>query len=159
VAADPLARETAKLYGLPREQFTAARNARAKRLRPEDPELAEAVAALPKPTVAAAALNGLAREEPSEVRALVQAGKRLRAAQEKAVAGKRGAKLDEAVAEHRAALDRVLRDLRRRGPSASTVDRAAQTLRAASVDPVLQPRLEKGTLAEDVAVAGFGLGD
>ena len=57
--ADPLVRETEKLYGLPPSEFTAARNARAKKLKQDDPELAAAVAALPKPSVAAAALNEL----------------------------------------------------------------------------------------------------
>ena len=69
--ADTLVRETQKLYGLPLSEFTAARNARAKELRKDDSELAAAVAVLPKPSVAAAALNELVREDPSEVRALV----------------------------------------------------------------------------------------
>ena len=85
--ADPLAREQLKLYGLPQAEFTAARNARAKDLKKDDPELAATVAALPKPTAAAAALNELVREDPSEARALIQSGKRLRQAQEAAVAG------------------------------------------------------------------------
>src|ERR671910_1530270 len=101
--ADPLVRETQKLYALPLPEFTAARNARSKALKKEDPELAAAVAALPKPSVAAGALNALVNEDPSEVRALVQSGKRLRAAQEAAVTGKKGADLNEAVAGHPAA--------------------------------------------------------
>ena len=105
--ADPLAREKLKLYGLPQAEFTAARNARAKKLKQDDPELAATVASLPKPTAAAAALNELVREDPSEARALIQSGKRLRSAQEAAVAGKRGADLTKAIEEHRAALDRV----------------------------------------------------
>ena len=155
--ADPLAKETASLYGRGRGEFTAARNARAKELKPEDPDLAASVAALPKPTVAAAAVNELVREDPSEVRALVQAGKRLRAAQEQAVAGKRGADLTGAIDEHRAALDRVLRDLRRRKLTAPTLEKAIQTLRVASVDPELQALLERGTLAEDLSASGFGI--
>ena len=124
--ADPLAREQLKLYGLPQAEFTAARNARAKELRKDDPELAATVAALPKPTAAAAALNELVREDPSEARALIQSGKRLREAQEAAVAGKRGADLTKAIDEHRAALDRMQRDLRRRKLSGATVDKAAK---------------------------------
>src|ERR687898_953504 len=155
--AEPLARETQKLYGLPLSEFTAARNARAKALKQQDPELAAAVAALPKPSVAAGALNELAREDPSEVRALIQSGKRLRAAQEAAVAGKSGADLNEAVAEHRAALDRVTRDLRRRKLSGATLEKATQTLRVASIDPELWPLLERGALHEDLAASGFGL--
>jgi hypothetical protein len=155
--ADPLAREKLQLYGLPRADFTAARNKRAKELRTDDPELASAVAGLPKPTVAAAALNELVREDPSEARALIQSGKRLRQAQEAAVAGKRGADLPKAVEEHRSALDRVQRDLRRRKLSGPTLDKAVQTMRVASVDPELQPLLERGMLYEDLTAAGFGL--
>ena len=155
--AEPLVRETQKLYGLPLSEFTAARNARAKALKREDPELAAAVAALPKPTVAAAALNGLVHEDPSEVRALVQSGKRLRQAQEAAVAGKKGADLNEAIKEHRGALDRVQRDLRRRKLSGPTVDKATQTLRVASLDPELWQLLERGLLNEDLTSSGFGV--
>jgi hypothetical protein len=155
--ADPLAREKLKLYGLPQAEFTAARNARAKELRTDDAELAATVAALPKPTAAAAALNELVREDPSEARALIQSGKRLRSAQEAAVAGKRGADLQKAIEEHRSALDRMQRDLRRRKLSGATLDKAGKTLRVASVDPELQPLLERGTLHEDLTAAGFGL--
>jgi predicted nucleic acid-binding Zn-ribbon protein len=155
--ADALARETQKLYGLPLSKFTAVRNARAKELKKDDPELATAVSALPKPSVAAAALNELVREDPSEVRALIQSGKRLRQAQEAAVAGKKGADLNAAIQEHRGALDRVQRDLRRRKLSGPTVEKALQTLRVSSVDPELQPLLERGILHEDLAASGFGL--
>ena len=156
--ADALVRETQKLYGVPRSAFTAARNARAKELRTDDPELAASVAGLPKPSVAAAALNELVREDPSEVRALIQSGKRLRQAQEAAVAGKKGADLNAAIEEHRAALDRVQRDLRRRQLSGPTIEKALQTVRVTSVDPELQPLLERGILHEDLSTAGFGTG-
>jgi hypothetical protein len=154
--ADPLVRETAKLYALPASEFTAARNARAKALKGDDPDLAAAVAKLPKPSVAAAALNGLVHEDPSEVRALVQSGKRLRAAQESAVMGKR-VDLDAAILEHREALERVQRDLRQRKLSGQTLERAVRTLRVASLDPELHPLLERGLLHEDLEASGFGL--
>lgn len=155
--ADPLVKETEKLYGLAAAEFTSARNARAKALKQDDPELAEAVAKLPKPSVAAAALNELVREDPSEIRALVQSGKRLRRSQEAAVSGKNGADLNEAIQEHRTALDRVQRDLRRRKLSAATLEKATQTLRVASIDPELWPLLERGLLHEDLTASGFGL--
>jgi len=155
--ADAIVREAQKLYGLPLQQFTAARNARSKELKQDDPELAAAIAGLPKPSVAAAALNELVREDPSEVRALIQSGKRLRQAQEAAVAGKKGADLHAAIQEHRSAIDRVQRDLRRRKLSGPTVEKATQTLRVTSVDPELQPLLERGILHEDFAASGFGL--
>jgi hypothetical protein len=154
--ADPLVRETEKLYGLAPSEFTKARNDRAKTLKKDDPELAEAVAKLPKPSLAAAALNELVREDPSEIRALVQSGKRLRSAQENAVKGK-AVDLDAAVREHREALDRVQRDLRRRKLSGATLDKATRTLRVASLDPDLHPLLERGLLHEDLTAAGFGL--
>ena len=155
--AEPLVRETLKLYGLPLAEFTAARNARAKALKQDDPELAAAVAALPKPSVAAGALNELVREDPSEVRALLQSGKRLRQAQEAAVSGKKGADLNEAINEHRGALDRVQRDLRRRKLSGQTLEKATQTLRVASLDPELWQLLERGLLHDDLTASGFGL--
>ena len=107
--------------------------------------------------MAAGALNELVHEDPSEVRALVQSGKRLRQAQEAAVAGKKGADLNEAIAEHRRALDRVQRDLRRRKLSAPTLEKATQTLRVASLDPDLWPVLERGLMHEDLTASGFGL--
>ena len=47
------------------------------------------------------------------------------------------------------------RDLRRRKLSGPTLDKAAQTMRVASVDPELQRLLERGTLYEDLTSAGL----
>ncbi len=153
-----LAKEATRLYALPAGQYTAARNARAKELVAKHPELADAVARLPKPSLAAAAVNTLARDQPSEVRELIQAGKRLRAAQEAAVAGKGGADdLQTALGEHRAALERVRREARRLKLSEAGLERAMTTIRAASVDPELQPMLERGVIGQEVESAGFGV--
>jgi hypothetical protein len=152
-----LLQEAAALYALPPEEFTAARKDRAKALRQEEPELAAQVAKLPKPTAPAAAINRVAREDPSEVRALVQAGRALRAAQEAAVAGKGAGAVAGATHEHRAALERVRREVRRLGVSEAVLGRAGATLRAASIDPDLQPLLEGGALAREAVAAGFGL--
>ena len=153
-----LQRVAAELYALPGGEFTAARNARAKALRTKQPELAAEVAKLPKPTAAAAAVNLLARDEPSEVRALAQAGRALRAAQEAALAGKgTPAALTAATGEHRAALERVGREARKLQLSPSVLERVNATLRAASLDPELQPLLERGVLSHELEAAGFGL--
>lgn len=149
--------ETAALYALASEEFTKARNARAKELRPKQAELAAQVEKLPKPTAAAAAINHVARDDPSEVRALVQAGRALRTAQESALSGKSPGAVSGATNEHRAALERVLREARRLGLSGAVLERVASTLRAASIDPELQPLLERGLLAREVEAAGFGL--
>lgn len=153
-----LAREAEKLYSLPADEYTAARNARAKELKADEPRLAAQVAKLPKPSAAAAAVNRLAREEPSEVRALVQSGKRLREAQEAALAGKGTENaVASATREHREALERVRREARRLDISAAVLERVSATLRNASVDPALQPLLERGLLAREAESTGFGL--
>jgi hypothetical protein len=152
-----LAREVEALYALPPAEFTAARNARARELKGEQPELAAQLAKLAKPTAAAAAVNRLARDEPSEVRALVQSGRRLREAQEAALSGKGESEVAGATREHREALDRVRREARRLELSDAVLERVAGTLRAASLDPELQPLLERGLLAREVEAAGFGL--
>ncbi len=150
-------RETEALYSLPAGEFTKARNARAKELRAEKTGLAELVAKLPKPSAAAAAINRVARDDPSEVRALVQAGRALRSAQESALSGKGSGAVSDATREHRAALERVLREARQLDLSGSVLEQVASTLRAASIDPDLQPLLERGLLTREVESAGFGL--
>ena len=152
-----LRQETETLYALAPNEFTEARKARAKELRPENAALAAQVAKLAKPTAAAAAINRVARDDPSEVRALVQAGRALRSAQESALSGKSAGAVSEATREHRAALERVLREARRLELSGAVLERVASTLRAASIDPELQPLLERGVLAREVESAGFGL--
>ena len=71
-----------ELYALPREDFTAARNAAAKQAREQGHrELAEQIGTLRRPSTAAWVANLLAREQPSEIRALVELGDGLREAQ------------------------------------------------------------------------------
>ncbi|HWN20947.1 MAG TPA: hypothetical protein VNP93_03160 [Gaiellaceae bacterium] len=152
-----LMQETTALYALAPQEFTKARNERAKELRAKDAELAAKVAKLPKPTAAAAAINRVARDDPSEVRALVQAGRALRSAQESALAEKSAGAVADATREHRAALDRVRREARRLELSDAVLERVTSTLRAASVDPELQPLLERGLIAQELEPAGFGL--
>jgi hypothetical protein len=71
-----------ELYALPRDEFTAARNAAAKQAREQGHrELAEQISALRRPSTAAWVANLLAREHPGEIRALVELGDGLREAQ------------------------------------------------------------------------------
>ena len=153
-----LAREAAELYALPEADYTPARNARAKELRAEDPELAAAVAKLPKPSRPLATINHLAREDPSEIRALIQSGKRLRKLQEDAVGGKgQPSDLAGAMGEFRESLERVQRQARSRGLTDALLTRVASTLRTAALDPELQPLLERGLLAQEPDAAGFAI--
>ena len=153
-----LAREASELYALPEADYTRARNARAKELRAEDPELAAAVAKLPKPSRPLATINHLARDDPSEIRALIQSGKRLRKLQEDAVGGKgQPSDLSGAMGEFRESLERVQRQARARGLTDALLTRVASTLRTAALDPELQPLLERGLLAEEPDAAGFAI--
>ena len=71
-----------ELYSVPREEFTAARNAAVKRAREQgNRELAEQIGGLRRPSTAAWVANQLVREQPDEIHALVELGEGLRAAQ------------------------------------------------------------------------------
>ena len=83
-----MADETDELYALPREEFTAARDALAKRLRADKRrEEADAVKQLRRPSVAAWAINQAVRRDPDALRELLAAGEALRAAHESLMAG------------------------------------------------------------------------
>lgn len=71
-----------RLYGGSLDDFVAARTAAAKDVARQDKELAAAVRALPKPSVAAWALNMLARYRPDVLAGLGGLGVRMRAAQD-----------------------------------------------------------------------------
>ncbi|MEQ1738095.1 MAG: hypothetical protein ABL886_17045, partial [Rhodoglobus sp.] len=74
-----LAEIAGELYGLDLDAFTAERNRRVKDLRAGDRELADAVAALPKPSASAWLVDQLVRAEPDAVAAALALGGPLRA--------------------------------------------------------------------------------
>jgi hypothetical protein len=137
-----------RLYGLPLDEFTAARNDLVRHLRAEGRrEKAAEVAALRKPTVAAWVVNRLAREQRAAMRRLLQAADGLKA-------GRAGA--DE---RFRAAADELARAARRvletegRPASDGVLDDVATTLRvAAAEDP---NTLAAGRLTREMAASGF----
>jgi hypothetical protein len=155
--------EIDRLFALPLDEFTSARNELARRLKQAgDAEAAEAVRGLAKPTVAAWAVNQLARREPEAVRALLNVAARLRSAQERALGGERAAdSLRAAQSEER----EVIRDLTRRAEqilrqegrtaSGQTLERVSSTLRAAAVGDPGRETLREGRLSGDVEVSGF----
>ena len=150
------------LYGLPLEEFTSARNALAKELtKAGDKEAAAAVKKLVKPAKTAWALNQLARTQPDVVKKLLEAGTRLRRAQQKALDGDAGPLREATRAEQEqvgAALDAAL-ELFGGTPDAAgaTADRLRRTLRAAATDPSVGDLLKRGVLTADVEQSGFGL--
>jgi hypothetical protein len=158
----PLERRIDELYGLELERFTPARNALAAELkRAGEQARADEVRGLVKPTRAAWALNRAARARPKEIRAVLRAGDDVRRAQERRVAGGRDDVLDRAGGQLRAALDDLLAAVRSVLEAAGlpatddTLERVAQTVQAAIVDPGLRGTLEAGRLAADARPSGL----
>jgi hypothetical protein len=148
----------ADLYGLPLEEFTKTRDDLAKELRKAGKtEAADEVKALRKPSVSAWVIDQLARRHPQEMKALVKAGDDLRKAQRGAVSGRDPEQLREATRSHRDRLDDLTSFARHElDAGGQTLQRVAQTLRAASIDKQASKALLAGTLATDVEQAGFG---
>jgi hypothetical protein len=154
--------ELDQLFALPLEDFTAARNELASRLKGAgQTESAERVRELRKPSVPAWAVNQLARRQPEAVGRLVDAGERLRKAQAAALAGGEAAAVREATAAERDAVreltrlsERVLEDARRK-PTQAVVERIGRTLRAAAVDAEAAALLALGQLTGEVDSPGF----
>jgi hypothetical protein len=147
------------LYALLPADFTHARNDLAQRLKQAGQvDAAARVKQLRKPTVPLWAVNQLARRHPDEVRALLDAGNQLRAAQQAALRGE-SQELRTATAEER----KLLRNLTQRGEEllqeaghSADPKRIAGTLRAAAVDPAGRGLLEQGRLSEELEATGFG---
>jgi hypothetical protein len=150
------------LYGLPLGEFTAARNALAKRLRKEgDQEGAEEVAALPKPTVSAWAVNHLFTAEPERMEELLAAGERARQALREILGGGDPGALRDAIQEARDLANR-LRDRAAaaltegdRRPGAAIVERIATNLQSLAFSPVAEPVIARGWLDVDLPPVGF----
>jgi hypothetical protein len=162
VAEDELVEQAAdELYGLPPGEFTRARDARAKELRKENREAADAIKGLRKPSVAAWALNQLGRRRSKELERLVAAGEELRAAQEELLAGGDRAAFQEATARERelvAELSAYTAALASEaGQSGSGLqEKVAETLHAAALEPETAAELRSGRLVrEREAIGGF----
>jgi len=142
-----------ELYGLPPGEFTRARDERAKELRKEgDREAADAVKALRKPTVAAAAVNRLSRSRDKDVESLLAAGEELQAAQEDLRAGGDRSAFQRAAARERELVSELAAEA---GPGVQ--EKVAATLHAAALDADIAEQLRAGRLAkEHEAIGGFG---
>jgi hypothetical protein len=152
------------LYRSPLAEFTAARNQLARELRRDGArERAEQVKGLRKPSVAAWTLNQLRRRHPKLVDGLLDAGLRLREAQEQLLAeGERGrlrtasAHERQLVGETVQAAEAVLREAGH-AVSAQLHNKLWETTHAAAVDPELGERLRRGRLDEDRQISDLGL--
>jgi hypothetical protein len=149
------------LYALPLDEFVAARNELAKRLRKEgDKEGAAEVAALRKPTLVAWAVDQLAHTRRREVDLLLDAGKRLVDAQQASIRKGSRTELDAAQASLRKSVggltDAAAEILGPRA-SASTLARISETLRAAATTAEGRELLARGCLVEELSDTGWDI--
>ena len=132
-----------RLYALPPEEFTQARNLAERELRAAGQrEQADQVKALRKPTAGAGAVNRLVHGHRAEVYAFLEAAARLRDAQ---FAGK--GELAAAADAERAALEELV---------ALGGEPVRGTLQAAAVDDGIARDLLAGRLVREPEPAGFG---
>jgi len=141
--------EADELYGLPDDEFTPARDALAKRLRGEKRrEEADAVKALRRPSVAAAAINRAVREHGADD--VLAAGEALREAHAALLAGKGdAAAVRDATAREREAVRDFARLALGDGATPATEEKVRATLHAASVDDDVRELLIAGRLERE----------
>ena len=150
MTADPVEEAAERLYGLPLEDFTRERDARAKELRKAgEKDAAAAVGKLPKPSQVAWVANQLGRAGADE---LLEAGAAMREAQ---LGGGGREALREATAAERAAVDALVRDAEElRKLSSDAKDRLRTLLHAVAADEELRDRFEAGRITEEPEAGG-----
>jgi hypothetical protein len=151
-----------ELYGLPPEQFTAARNQLAKTLRDAgDTRRSETIRALRKPTIAAWLANRLVRTVPDQIAELTEFGQDLREAHRR---GDR-TRLKVLTPGRHELVNRLVEIGKAnathdgRSITISTAERLAATLDAALVDPGAAQLLRSGRLSSGLRHVGFGVVD
>lgn len=153
-----LDKEIDRLYALPLDRFTDARDTRVKELRSGgEREAADHLKKARKPTAAAWVANQLARNERMNVRALLTAGEQLRDGQAELMRGGKPDELRRAEESERRALSALLDAGRELADGDMTLRKLESTLRAAAIDPEARALLERGRLTKELAPSGFGL--
>jgi hypothetical protein len=162
MADDPVESAARRLYALPLDRFTPARDELARTLRKEGRrEAAESVRALRKPTGAAWAVNQLAHRRAEDVRELLEAGLRLREAQRELLGGAGRGALDHAREHERALVARLAQDAAviaaeaGLSPTPALVERIRATLHAAAADEQVAADVGAGRLVREREVVGF----
>ena len=152
-----------ELYGLALEEFTPARDALAKELKAagRKDEAAE-VKRLRKPSLAAWALNRVARDHPDAIGRLQEAGADLRAAQDEALSGDAGRLRDagRALADEIDRLSALASEVLQsagRPVTAAQQEKLASTLRTSAIDGEAGEALSRGVLVDDLEPTGFSL--
>lgn len=151
-----LLEEAEALYGLALGEFTAARDERAKAVKTDDAELAKAVKALKKPSLAAWVLNLLVRREPDQVAQLVNVGAALR----DAAASLDAAQLRALTAQRRQLTAAVTTVARRHAladgqkVTEAVAEEVEGTLTAAMVSAAAAEALQSGLLVRSFTTTG-----
>jgi hypothetical protein len=152
------------LFGVPPDEFVAARDALARELKEAGrADAARSVKSLRRPTVGIWALNRVARDHPKEIDSLLEAGAGLRRAQERLLKGGSTTDLRGASSKRRAQVAKVtelaLAALRQAGRGIDPHREAvAATLEAATVDQEVGDLLRRGRLERE-ATPAVGLGE
>jgi vacuolar-type H+-ATPase subunit I/STV1 len=149
-----------ELYALPQEEFTPARDARAKELK-ADKALAAAVKKLKKPSVAAWVVNLFVRRESAQVEQVIAVGTALREAQD----GMDGAELRALTKQRRQLTSAVTQQARSLAKdegvkvTQAVADQVEATLTAALLDPDCAAAVRSGLLTAALASTGIDSGD
>jgi hypothetical protein len=152
------------LYGLPLERFVSERAALARSLRANGQrDEAARVAKLRKPSVAAWAVNQLVRTQGAAVRELFEAGDALQRAHADLLGGRGNpADLREAADRERKAVEQLSTTARGlltsegHELSGTMLERVAETLHAAALDPDARGEVADGCLERELRHVGLG---
>ncbi|HEX2810876.1 MAG TPA: hypothetical protein VHN80_32320, partial [Kineosporiaceae bacterium] len=148
-----------ELYGLLPDEFTAARDRHAARLRADgERELSAEVKALRRPAVPAWSVNALVRHRAEDVERLLQLGDALREAQG-ALDADQLRELNRRRQDLLAALGRQARAVAQelgRPVSDQVVEAVEGTFQAALADPAAAEAVRTGRLTAPLSYAGFG---
>jgi len=146
------------LYGLPLDEFTAARNERAKQARANgDSHAAAAIGKLPKPSRAAWLANQLAREHADELRPLLELGQSMR----QATAALDAERLRQASRQQRQLVRALVQQAQQLAEAAgqamsdATARDLEDTLHAALADEQAARQLAQGRLTSGLSRSGF----
>ncbi len=155
--------EVDRLYALPLDQFTPARDALAARLKTAgDSAEATRIKAMRKPTAPAWAVNQLARRYAKQVELLIATSDRLRRAQQELLQGAPAGDLWEATLAERSAVGELVKAAEwiltesGLGAGRGALDRVSDTLYAAATDPTGRTLLRRGLIVQEMRRAGFG---
>jgi DNA repair exonuclease SbcCD ATPase subunit len=144
-----------ELYGLPQDEFTPTRDAKARELKAEK-ELATAVKKLKKPSVAAWVVNLFVRRESEQVEQVISVGTALREAQQ----GMDGAELRALTRQRRQLTSAMTQRARALATdegvkvTQAVADQVESTLTAAMLDPECAKAVRSGLLTGALSSTG-----